>query len=127
MGRLWSSRYYSSVICSQSYLWASVRYVEFNPVRAGIAERPDDYHWSSARDRMTDQVNPIICDPDGLVTSVVQPGETFDVTKEELKEIRIKTRRGVPMGIPDSNALLSVEEIELYLKSPGQTGLYLIP
>ncbi len=32
----------------ESHLWAAVRYVERNPVRAGIVDRAEDYPWSSA-------------------------------------------------------------------------------
>jgi len=32
----------------ESYLLACRRYVEYNPVRAGLAERPEDWKWSSA-------------------------------------------------------------------------------
>ena len=32
----------------ESYLWFCVRYVERNPVRAGIVGRAEDYPWSSA-------------------------------------------------------------------------------
>ncbi len=37
---------------------AWLRYVELNPVRAGIVDRPDDYHWSSYAQRMglTDEI-----------------------------------------------------------------------
>ncbi len=46
-GHLWSNRFYSSVL-DEPYLWAAVRYVETNPVRAGLVDRAEDYPWSSA-------------------------------------------------------------------------------
>ena len=46
-GHLWQGRFYSCVL-SESHLWAAVRYVERNPVRAGIVDRAEDYRWSSA-------------------------------------------------------------------------------
>ena len=125
-GRVWGSRYYSCVVCSQDYLWAAVRYIEFNPVRSGISEKPDDYLWSSARARITDQKNPIVNDPDGLVASVVKPGEVFDVTEDELAEIRSRTRRGIPLGISGARTPLSVRRIKRFLKSSNQNGIDLI-
>ena len=47
-GHLWQGRYYSSVLDGE-HLHAAVRYVERNPVRAGIVEKAEDYMWSSAR------------------------------------------------------------------------------
>lgn len=46
-GHLWQGRYFSSVL-DGSHLWAAVRYVERNPVRAGLVEHASDYKWSSA-------------------------------------------------------------------------------
>lgn len=46
-GHLWQGRYFSSVLDSNYFLNA-VRYVELNPVRAGIVARAEDHAWSSA-------------------------------------------------------------------------------
>ncbi len=47
-GHLWQGRYFSSPL-DDAYLWAAVRYVERNPVRAGLVARAEDYLWSSAQ------------------------------------------------------------------------------
>ncbi len=52
IGTLWSGRFKSSVIDTENYLLACLRYVELNPVRAGIAHRPEDYRWSSYAQRV---------------------------------------------------------------------------
>jgi len=46
-GTLWEGRYKSTVIESSSYLFACSRYIELNPVRAGLADNPAAYPWSS--------------------------------------------------------------------------------
>jgi len=46
-GTLWESRYKSSPIDTESYLLACCRYVELNPVRAGMVGDPKAYPWSS--------------------------------------------------------------------------------
>jgi putative transposase len=46
-GTLWDGRYYSSLVGSDRYLWNCYRYIELNPVRAGIVVRPEDFRWSS--------------------------------------------------------------------------------
>jgi len=46
-GHLWQGRF-SSYVMDEAYLLAAVRYVEANPVRAGLCRRPWRYRWSSA-------------------------------------------------------------------------------
>jgi putative transposase len=48
-GTLWEGRYRSSLIQEDVYLLACQRYIELNPVRAGMVSHPADYHWSSYR------------------------------------------------------------------------------
>ena len=50
-GSLWEGRYYSSIVVEDSYLLACCRYVELNPVRAGLVENPGEFYWSSYRMR----------------------------------------------------------------------------
>ena len=47
-GHLWQSRF-ASFAMDEAHLHACLRYVELNPVRAGLVERPEDWRWSSAR------------------------------------------------------------------------------
>ena len=46
-GTLWEGRYRATVVDSERYLLAVMRYIELNPVRAGIVAHPRDYVWSS--------------------------------------------------------------------------------
>ncbi len=46
-GHLWQGRFYSCPL-DGVHLYAAIRYVERNPVRAGLVERSEDYPWSSA-------------------------------------------------------------------------------
>jgi putative transposase len=48
-GGLFEGRFRSLVIDSESYWFSCMRYVELNPVRAGIVASPEDYRWSSYR------------------------------------------------------------------------------
>ena len=48
-GPLWRERYKSLPIENEAYLSACGTYVEYNPVRAGICDRPEDYPFSSSR------------------------------------------------------------------------------
>ncbi len=46
-GTLWEGRYKASPIQTERYLLACSRYVELNPIRAGMILSPGDYLWSS--------------------------------------------------------------------------------
>ena len=46
-GTLWEGRFKASSIDSEFYLMACYRYIELNPVRAGMVENCKDYIWSS--------------------------------------------------------------------------------
>ncbi len=48
-GHLWQGRFKSLAIEKESYLLECGRYVELNPVRAGIVKHPKEYLWSSYR------------------------------------------------------------------------------
>lgn len=46
-GTLWEGRFRSCLIESEGYFLAASRYIELNPVRAGMVSAPEDYPWSS--------------------------------------------------------------------------------
>jgi putative transposase len=46
-GTLWEGRYRATLIDAESYLLTCYRYIELNPVRAGMVSHPADYPWSS--------------------------------------------------------------------------------
>ncbi len=46
-GTLWEGRHKSSLIDVDHYLFHCYRYIEMNPVRAGMTNMPDEYQWSS--------------------------------------------------------------------------------
>ena len=46
-GHVWQGRFYSCPL-DESHLWAALRYVELNPVRAGMVATPEQWRWSSA-------------------------------------------------------------------------------
>ncbi len=46
-GTLWEGRHRSSLVQSEKYLLVCYRYIELNPVRAGMVSHPAEYKWSS--------------------------------------------------------------------------------
>lgn len=99
-GHLWQGRFCSFPL-SESYLLAAARYVERNPVRAGLAEKPEAYPWSSAvahmsgRDDVLVKVSPLL--------EIVGDWRGFLSTEEgkEMEAIRRHERTGRPLGNED--------------------------
>lgn len=48
-GSLWEGRFRSCLTQEEGYLLACMRYIEMNPVRAGMVAHPGEYRWSSYR------------------------------------------------------------------------------
>ena len=46
-GTLWEGRYKATLIDSATYLLTCMRYIELNPVRAGMVKHPRQYPWTS--------------------------------------------------------------------------------
>ncbi|MBA4142737.1 MAG: transposase, partial [Nitrosospira sp.] len=46
-GTLWEGRYKATLIDTEAYLLTCMRYIELNPVRAGMVEHSSEYRWSS--------------------------------------------------------------------------------
>jgi putative transposase len=59
-GGLFEGRYRSALIEADAYLLACYRYIELNPVRAGMVEAPGEYPWSSYRANALGSVDPLI-------------------------------------------------------------------
>ena len=59
-GSLWEGRYRSSLTQEEDYLLACQRYIELNPVRAGMVVHPAEYRWSSYRANAQGEESPLI-------------------------------------------------------------------
>lgn len=59
-GTLWEGRYRSALVDSASYLISCSRYIELNPVRAGLTSEPIAYEWSSFRHNSGGEQDPLI-------------------------------------------------------------------
>ena len=59
-GTLWEGRYRSAPIDSERYLFTCYRYIEQNPVRAGIVARPEHYPWSSFHANALGRFDPVV-------------------------------------------------------------------
>lgn len=101
-GHLWQGRFYSCVL-NQSHLILAARYIERNPVRAGIVDKPWDWQWSSAASHTNRKIDGLLNAYDlfKLVDmSSVSWEKYIDTTEEEsfLQNIRKHTSTGRPLG-----------------------------
>lgn len=58
-GHLWQGRFFSAPL-DEAYLWAALRYVERNPVRARLVRRAENYPWSSAAGHCGRRLDPVL-------------------------------------------------------------------
>jgi putative transposase len=98
-GHLWQGRYFSCPL-DDSHLLAAVRYVELNPVRAGLVVHAWDYGWSSARAHVLGEyAEPLHRAP--LLDAEIRDWRSFlDIaTGDDMESaIRRATTAGVPAG-----------------------------
>ena len=106
-GTLWEGRFRSNLIDSENYLFACHRYIELNPVRAGIAATPSDYPWSSHAYYARGRPDRVIREHPAYFTLGPTPEDRrnsflslFDdpVTGEELVRIRTALNKGWALG-----------------------------
>ena len=97
-GHLWQGRF-SSFPIDESYLLAAARYVELNPVRAGLAREPWSYPWSSAHAHLTGvndhpiqaaSLRVIVTDWRGFLLS--------PLSEKDIEALRKHERTGRPFG-----------------------------
>ena len=98
-GRLWQERFYSCPMDAAHTLIA-MRYVEQNPVKAGLVESAEEYGWSSAPGHTGRRVDPLLSDRCGLLSSIENWSEWLRTSESEavLDQFRMHTRTGRPFG-----------------------------
>jgi putative transposase len=116
-GTLWEGRFKSCLAQDEGYALNCYRYVELNPVRAGMVTRPQDYQWSSFRFNGEGE------DSDFLIphSSYVGLGDTFmerltsynalitsHMDEKQLNEIRTATNGNYVLG--DSHFQREIEQ-----------------
>ena len=66
VGKVWQDRYHDKALRNEAALLRALEYVEDNPVTEGLAERPEDYAWSSARNRVLGQAKSLTPEGAGI-------------------------------------------------------------
>jgi putative transposase len=99
-GHVWQERF-ASFPMDEKWLIACARYVELNPVRAGLARRPEDWRWSSARAHLGIVGDPVtetgpLLDRVGDWRALLDGG----IDEKAREAIRAGERSGRPLGGP---------------------------
>jgi putative transposase len=99
-GRLWECRYHSTIVDEERYLWAVCKYIENNPVRAGLVGKPEDYPYSSGKAHLLGKSNPVLTEElfDERDSKEYQRLMKLKDDKRTLDDIRKHTRLGRPLG-----------------------------
>lgn len=101
-GHLWQGRF-SSYIMDGGYLMACARYVEMNPVRAGLVASPEDWPWSSARAHLAG-VDDELADASTLLEMAHSGWRDFlnlPTLKSDIGLMKKHERTGRPLGSQD--------------------------
>jgi putative transposase len=106
-GTLWEGRYKATLIDSARYLLTCMRYIELNPVRAGMVTHASEYRWSSYAANAAGAENPLI-DPHAEYRSLGRTAEDrqsayrqlfkHHLGESTLAEIRNATNKAWALG-----------------------------
>ena len=128
-GTLWEGRYKSTLLDSESYLLTCYRYIELNPVRAGMVDHPLAYRWSSYGCNALGDSNTLITPHDLYMDLGQSKGERcgyyrslFDGHEDgrELDEIRDATNKSWVLGSDQFKA--QIEALTARQASPKARG-----
>lgn len=129
-GSLWEGRYKSSVIQTETYLFTCMRYIELNPVRAGMVQDPGEYRWSSYRHNGLGQPDPRLTPhPHYLALHQNQTGRQTayralfcsELDDEALADIRLALAQCQPLGQGRfSDKICAAAGIRRTQKRPGR-------
>jgi putative transposase len=105
-GTLWEGRYKASLVDTDTYLFICHRYIELNPVRAGLASRPAHYRWSSHRHYAYGEPDALVRHHalfDNLGVDAHTRRQTFlalfntPLSTKDIELIRIAAQKGQPL------------------------------
>lgn len=100
-GSLWDGRFKSSPISTVEYLASCCRYIDLNPLRAGMVSDPVDYKWSSYRSKVQ-----------GIQDAVVDFDSTYLALDGDEQERRKTYAQYVYETIPESEIVLIREALQ---------------
>jgi putative transposase len=120
-GHLWQGRFFSSIL-DDRYLYAAVRYVENNPVRAGLVKDPWDWGWSSARTHVKEEDCGVPLADITQFMEIIDWKEYLSGPEDEalIKTLKDNTLRGRPSAAVDF--ISNLEKIVNIKLTPQKKG-----
>jgi putative transposase len=106
-GTLWEGRFKADLVQTQCYFLTCCRYIELNPVRAGLVERPEQYPWSSYCRHAWGKEDPVLLGHDEYRALGANDAERqrayrdlfgLPVDEQALEDIRGTVNGGWPLG-----------------------------
>jgi len=83
----------------EAYLIATARYIELNPVKAGMVKRPEEYRWSSATAHLQGEDDILVkAGPLLAIAGNWQELLASDLAEQEYERLRRHERSGRPLG-----------------------------
>jgi len=98
-GHSWQGRFFSSPL-DEAYTWSTIRYVEQNPVRAGMLEKAEDYRWSSAASHCGLKSSLLLADLPSSMRSILKDSWSEWLTVVESRSAVDVIQRNVEKGLP---------------------------
>lgn len=119
-GHIWQGRFKSFVVEVDAYLLTLLRYVEGNPVRAGLVATAKDWPWSSHQER-TGGNSCLVDEPPLKLPENWDKYVTEPLTEKELENIRRCVARQAPFGTPSWQLKVALETgLESTLRPRGR-------
>jgi putative transposase len=121
-GHVWQGRFKAFPTQEDEHLLAVLRYIERNPLRAGLVQRAEDWEWSSLRWLATPERSPVRLEP-GTVPrgSAWLDGVNAPTSETEVERVRECVRRDRPFGADAWTRATAVRlGLESSLRPPGR-------
>ncbi len=99
-GHVWQGRYFSAPL-DETYLWATLRYVERNPVRAKMVRKAERYRWSSAAAHCHLREDKVLTSSERwwLQFNQINDWSSWLAESDEAEELSV-IRRNIEKGLP---------------------------
>lgn len=125
-GGLFNGRYYSKAVNDDEYLLMVLKYIHYNPVKAGLCKRPSDWAWSSYREYITEKeefadtgfIRKIFTENQFLELHQTKEQDVFDCLMIDQDIWKVSDKQLEPV-VQELRRSYSAEDIMMQLKRAG--------
>lgn len=118
-GTLWEGRYKSCLVDTDEYVLSCYRYIELNPLRAGLVAKPSAYRWSSHRVNVGYEEDSAFLQPHGTYLALGRTHEarraaylrlfSAPLSGDQLRDIRVHTQQQRAFGTERFQAMVAAK------------------